>query len=72
MVTDVEASCVVGNGFEDCSDGVDVVVIVVVVIFMRVAEAVVPRCANRTANDARFPVMLCVGIEVVVVSVVVC
>ncbi len=48
------------------------VVIVVVVIFMLVVEAVVPRCANCTANDARFPVMLCVGIEVVVVSVVVC
>ena len=50
-MTDVEVICVVVDGVEYCFYVVDVVD-VVVVGFMRVAEALVPLCTNRFVNDA--------------------
>ena len=44
--------CVVVDGAEDCFYVVDVVDVVVVVRFMRVAEAVVPLCTNCSVNEA--------------------
>ena len=67
----MEVICVAVDCVEYCFYVVDVVD-VVVIGFMRVTEAVVPRCRKCCINDTRFLVVLFVGIEVVVVSVAGC
>ena len=52
LVDHVYVVCVVVDGLENCVYVVDVVDVVVIVIFMRVAEAVVPLCTNCSVNDA--------------------
>ena len=59
LVYNVDVICVVVDGVIYCSEVVDVVgFVVIVVILMRGAEAVVPRCTGCTFDDERLLVVV--------------
>ena len=69
LVEHVYVVCVVVDGVENFFYVVDVVDVVIVIRFMRVAEAVVPLCTNCSVNEAWFLVVALLFIVFVVVSV---